>query len=701
MQNAQKQLQEHLSELQGLYSNGSFLEMESRTLALLKKFPAALILFNILGCAQVALGKLDEAVTSFRNSLKLKPDNIEPLFNLANTLKGLNLFEEALQEYQKILQLDPGRADVLLNQADVFNDLDRHHEAIVGYRRAIEIKPDFIEAHFNLAGAMLRTHDAEQAIAHFLYVLKINPDFPQALSNFAEAFRSLKSTSHSPSIIKLLIRCLETPEIDSEAIRAANIRIIKLQLKTCLDGSTLTARDLHGLNDKTQGLLIAVLRNTLLADAKLEHFLTDVRSIFLNEYDKDAPSDSASQATLLLLEALAHQNFLNEHVWYLSDADNDYADALQSNIVEEIIDGNTPAEHTLYLLSACRPLYPIEIIKNWGLNFYSQAEGKLKCLLKKVIVDPATEKELAENIKRLTPVDDRISIAVQSQYEQNPYPRWDSLSCHTPMPYTQFISTAIAPNSAVLEAATDTPNILIAGCGSGKHPLTTASSCANSNLLAIDLSSTSLAYAKRKAAELEISNVKFAQADILKLGELNEQFDVIESVGVLHHMDNPQAGLFVLLSLLKPGGFIKLGLYSETARQQVVLLRQLIEDREIEPTAQSIRQFRHNLINREPEIFEKMARSRDFYTTSAIRDLLFHVREHRFTIPQLEKLITDNQLEFLGFHISHPIVKTSYKEMFPEDPNCTDLRKWDRFEQKNPAVFGGMYQFWCRKRLTA
>ena len=75
-------------------------------------------------------------------------------------------------------------------------------------------------------------------------------------------------------------------------------------------------------------------------------------------------------------------------------------------------------------------------------------------------------------------------------------------------------------------------------------------------MLAVDLSLSSLCYAKRKTRELGLTNITYAQADILRLGTLPRRFDVIESSGVLHHLADPLAGWRVLLSLLRPGGFM-------------------------------------------------------------------------------------------------------------------------------------------------
>ena len=77
---------------------------------------------------------------------------------------------------------------------------------------------------------------------------------------------------------------------------------------------------------------------------------------------------------------------------------------------------------------------------------------------------------------------------------------------------------------------------------------------------------SSLSYAKRKTEELGLGNIEYVQADLLSLGTLPRTFDVIESSGVLHHLGDWAQGWRVLLSLLKPGGVMNVGLYSAIGR---------------------------------------------------------------------------------------------------------------------------------------
>jgi SAM-dependent methyltransferase len=186
------------------------------------------------------------------------------------------------------------------------------------------------------------------------------------------------------------------------------------------------------------------------------------------------------------------------------------------------------------------------------------------------------------------------------------------------------------------------------------------------------------AAAMRRCAELGLANLRFAQADILELGTLAERFDFIECSGVLHHMREPMAGWRVLLSLLEPGGFMKLGLYSELARRHIVAARDKVAGLPVREARQRI------LALPAADPARNVAMLRDFYSASGARDLVLHVQEHRFTIPQLASMMSELEVQFLGFEVSGRRMAMS-------------LEEWDACETANPDTFASMYQFWVRK----
>ena len=120
---------------------------------------------------------------------------------------------------------------------------------------------------------------------------------------------------------------------------------------------------------------------------------------------------------------------------------------------------------------------------------------------------------------------------------------------------------------------TDSPEILIAGCGTGQHAINTASRISNSKVTAFDLSYNSVSYGLRKSIEYKINNINFMQGDILDIKNINKEFDIIECVGVLHHMENPKDGLRKITNVLKKNGLIKIGLYSRLARRNITKFR--------------------------------------------------------------------------------------------------------------------------------
>ena len=261
---------------------------------------------------------------------------------------------------------------------------------------------------------------------------------------------------------------------------------------------------------------------------------------------------------------------------------------------------------------------------------------------------------------------DEISVAVQSQYEANPYPRWLRVErdvAHTSV--AEFLRSLFP--AADFAGLPDAPaRILVAGCGTGRHPIGTARRFPDSSVLAVDLSLTSLAYAERKTRELGIGNIEYRQADILALGALAERFDVVDCTGVLHHLEDPVAGWRILCSLLRPGGVMRVGLYSEIARRHVVRAREFIAAAGFAPTPPaSAHAARAILARQDDALLARVAQGEDFYSVSGCRDLIFHVQEQRFTLPRIASVLAELDLKFIGFEWPDTDTPARYRARFP------------------------------------
>ena len=153
--------------------------------------------------------------------------------------------------------------------------------------------------------------------------------------------------------------------------------------------------------------------------------------------------------------------------------------------------------------------------------------------------------------------------------------------------------------------------ILIAGCGTGRQ-IFNYSGINDVDIFAIDISKSSLAYAKRKTDQYKIQNIEYYQTDLLNIDLLNESFDMIICTGVLHHMEKPFEGLKSLCKVLKPNGFMKLGLYSTIARSNIKELRNDIKKLDLDFNKNNLSKIREMISNSENNTMKIISKFNDF-----------------------------------------------------------------------------------------
>jgi tetratricopeptide (TPR) repeat protein/SAM-dependent methyltransferase len=722
-----------------------------------------------LGNALREQGKPNEAIASYRRALMLKPDSPEAHNNLGNMLIERGNPKDAVTSFQKALIFRPDFAEAHSNLGNALRELGRLDEAIVSYRNALARKPDYAEAYSNLANALKEQGQLDEAVINYQCALRISEN-PEIKSGFAQCIGNVYLTHEIPGIRAFVTRALSEAWCRPADLGNPAVSLIKLNpcIRQCMDraksawperlspqelfeipGSNGSSRqfgpdnpdnadNLSGFASVCNDLLLqCLLETTPVCDMELERFLTMARYAMLHaaihEHDHNrATIDSAAVFSndfpnapegkaLVFYCALARQCFINEYIFACSDEELELAQRLKDRLAAALADSLPVSPLWLAAVAAYFPL--VSVISPETLVQPALVQPLLDrplsdavaALLAQQVREPLEERRLRSLIPHLTPIVGEISRLVQKQYEENPYPRWVKLPtcCETTsinrylrnrFPFSQF-----TPMSRLDEADAGI-DILIAGCGTGQHSIATAQRYGNAKVLAVDLSLTSLCYARRKTEELGLGNIEYAQADITSLSTLRctvsspetdgEMFDLIESVGVLHHLANPLAGWRELLALLRPGGFMRLGFYSEFARQNETDARHYIVAKGYAPNAEDIRRCRQDMTSPEnAPRFRKILSARDFYTMSECRDLLFHVQEHLYTLPQLKENLRELDLAFLGFSLDSDISKR-YRARFPEDISQTDLDKWHTFELENPDTFKGMYQFWLQKPLS-
>jgi tetratricopeptide (TPR) repeat protein/SAM-dependent methyltransferase len=646
------------------------IDLIGRALALDDKSPDCH--FN-MGLALLAVGRLPEAVTHFARAKALKPKyaaEVSRLVNFtcahANQALEQGKLAEAIAHYQQTVALKPDFAEAHSNLGVALMAQGRPAEAVTAYRRALAINPKLVMTYRNLARVLLGYGDATAAMALARRALTIaQSDDVKGL--FVQCVRSLSpaAAAEDPAvngIEPLLARALTEGWGRPEDMADAAGSLVKRRL----------AAD--------NVLLLAHLETAPVRDPALEYWLTQERRRLLI---------AGEGANLKFACVLARQCFINEYVFA-----QDEEEARQAARLRDAVAAATVSALQLAVLAAYIPLHAVPGAA-WLLG--RKWPRPIDDLIDQQLRQPLQERDDRALVPALTAID-AGSQAVREHYEEMPYPRWvKAAQIGKPVPLVPHLRAQFRLAEIRPLGRTDRIDILVAGCGTGQHPIETARRYANAQVLAVDLSLSSLCYARRMTRALGVPNLEYAQADILKLGALDRRFDVIEAVGVLHHLADPEAGWRTLLSLLRPNGLMLVGLYSRFARRDIALAREFIARRGYRPTAGDIRRCRQELLALEDDApVKNVARFWDFYTVSTCRDLLFHVQEQQFAIPEIKAFLTRNGLTFIGFMID-PAVQHHYRVRFPHDAAMTDLDCWGALEAESPLIFTNMYQFWVQK----
>ena len=669
-----------------------------RSLYLDPKFTDAYFGF---GQVQKKLGQSRNAAACYFGAIALNPDYAEAYSNLADVQAGLDQPERAVRIGRRAVLLMPLFPEAYFNIGLGQRLSGRFAAGRNSFRAAIAIKPHLAEALYDLSVSSYKLGHREEALTAVCRCLLLKESVPAKVA-FSEYLKGQTDKNHLGVVADFARRALIESWTRPNEIGGAIIKMILLnpriaqhsEEKVVAASWSLERHDCALADLAGDPFLAPLLRLTPIHDLSLERMLTACRRMLLNRAMDDVEGLVFNGQVLEFCCALAEQCFINEYVFYQSDDEANLVAGFCDQIANALIGHKAVAAMHLVALACYMPLYSLAQAQSL---LSQQWPNPIQDLVDLQIASPLRERTIRETIPQLTPIDDSVSRVVRQQYEDHPYPRWIKLGAFAPRIGIIKYLQNLFPFAPLFSFDDSAPAVLVAGCGTGQQPIETAMRMPSAQVLAIDLSLASLSYGARKAQEIGITNLRFAQADILELGCLEQRFDVIESVGVLHHLGDPEAGLRVLLSLLTVNGLMKLGFYSAFARQGVVAAQDFIHQRGYASESNGIRQFRRDLMDLdESDLAKSVQHFRDFASTSECRDLVFHVQEQCFTLPDIKVWLERYRLVFLGFQCP-PEVFSRFKECFQQDGTERNLDCWHLFEQDNPHIFTGMYQFWVQR----
>ena len=618
---------------------------------------------------------------------------LQPQLILLNQYLAAQDHENAGRIAASLQQEFPRHPDAWRALADFYRREGRGWNALGAHRKLLELEPNDAEHYFNLACLYCELGLDNEGLTAYFQTALLDPDFDQAYIAIGQKIRDFRFSSAQPILYPVLDKLIATdgyvrPSSVAKAVLSllSHDRLLEPLLNepngmAGVESLQAAIRDLDHLP-----LLYTLMKACALPDLRLEALFCRMRRVALLHLQEL----EVSSELLDFLSTLAVHCFTNDYLYPERDDEVALVAALEDRVHSGIEGSESVGLADLLCLATYRPLH--QFLPASSLT----ALDTVPEVKQRIFTEPLIERALTAEIRSLGVITDITSIRVRRQYENNPYPRWVRAQVHAEGVSADAVFKRTAHRfypECQLNLAT--PEILIAGCGTGQHAIESAAAWRDSKLLAVDISLASLSYAKRKTGELNLENIDFLHADILDLRSLNRLFDVVECVGVLHHMWDPETGLKVLTDLLKPGGMIKVGLYSEIARAQLTSSRQKASKLGAEPTDSQIREYRRELLDAGGEELEALCEWSDFFNLSEWRDLIFHAQEHQFSLSQIARLLNNSNIRFCGFE--NPSLIEKFKTFHGDSSSIYDLGAWQAVEAHDQSLFTGMYQFWCQK----
>lgn len=192
--------------------------------------------------------------------------------------------------------------------------------------------------------------------------------------------------------------------------------------------------------------------------------------------------------------------------------------------------------------------------------------------------------------------------------------------------------------------------ILVAGCGSSQAAWI-AYTNRDSEVFGVDLSEASLAHERFLQDQHRLTNLRLFRGDLLEVAGIGSNFDLVICTGVLHHMEDPDAGVRALADVMAPGAALACMLYAPTKRTGVYMLQDAFRRMGIKPDAVGIAFVRNTLASLPPWHFAQfyINAATELQHDAALVDTFLHPQDRPYSVPQVLALVEDNGLAFQGW----------------------------------------------------
>lgn len=670
---------------------------------------------NDLGVKAAEEGRHSQAINLFSAAARKNPNDASIYSNYALSLRDLGFFADAIKILNHAIILDTNNPLIFFNLANLRYETGDVQAALALYEKAVRLNGLFPNLYLNYALVALEAQEYALALRTARRGIELGPKSGPLHDRLVGTLASLDvimgDVASGLAKIEERLVAQETPYLAFEYVRVLSVaepsdlsmrsigfieRAISErwatpeQIAPVAWARLMRDRPLPDDPADVTWPLIAdqLLSSALIPDLDTEAWLVRHRRALFQR----AEAEILTEREISFFSSLAQQSFLRNYL-YPRDRFEQSRQPRWINALERHLDAGIDVPPLWILrLAASMPLHNVSGPER--LLRLPQLPSPLRPLLRQQVENPLRERELEPTIPSLASCKSKLD-PVLLRYQAHPYPQWTwPGGLHQPERFNVYLAQRLGHSDFAPIRPTSVVRILVAGCGTGRHSHFLARAVSDAAITAIDISRPSLAFAQRQKLADKAENVEYLEADLTQLEGWDARFDVIECAGVLHHLESPEDGLRILLSLLKTGGLIMLALYSRRARMPLRLLHQRLGATEGSDLNLNLERARRLVI--ENEDLKSLASYRDFFALNECADLLLHPRELSYDPLELQMMLTRHNLRFRGFELSS-VQRNLFKMLHRNHADLFDLEKWDSVEAKHPGLFSGMYHFWAQK----
>ncbi len=133
-----------------------------------------------LGQALLRQGQVDEAIAQLQESIGMNPNYPRPHLDLGNALCRKGRLDEGIKQLEEAIRLDPGSAEAHGSLGNALCRSGRVNEGIAHLEEAIRLEPGSFEGHYNLGMVLCGQGRLDDGIRQFEAAVKLQPKSAQA-----------------------------------------------------------------------------------------------------------------------------------------------------------------------------------------------------------------------------------------------------------------------------------------------------------------------------------------------------------------------------------------------------------------------------------------------------------------------------------------------------------------------------------------